>query len=74
MADIQIEGLSRKQAALADIIWACDSKETVENFINSLQGENKREAKTVLELMTLAVWDSIDSIDDQVVEIIESFK
>lgn len=72
--DIQIHGLSRKQVALADIIWACDSRENVESFINSLQGENKKEAQTVFELMSWAVWDSIEEIDPAVTDLINTYK
>jgi hypothetical protein len=72
--EIQIHGLSRKQSALADIIWACDSKENVDSFINSLQGENKKEAQTVFELMSLAVWDAIEEIDPAISELINTYK
>lgn len=72
--NIQIHGLSRKQVALADIIWACDSRENVESFINSLQGENKKEAQTVFELMSWAVWDSIEEIDPAVTDLINTYK
>jgi len=72
--EIQIHGLSRKQSALADIIWACDSKENVDSFINSLQGENKKEAQTVFELMSLAVWDTIEEIDPAISELINTYK
>jgi len=71
---IQIHGLSRKQVALADIIWACDSRENVESFINSLQGDNKKEAQTVFELMALAVWDDIEEIEPAVTDLINSYK
>lgn len=72
--EIQIHGLSRKQAALADIIWACDSRENVESFISSLQGENKKEAQTVFELMSWAVWDSVEEIDPTVKDLINTYK
>lgn len=72
--EIQIHGLSKKQMALADIIWACDCREHVESFINSLQGENKKEAQTVFELMLLAVLDDVETIDDHTVKLIESLK
>jgi hypothetical protein len=72
--EIEIHGLTRKQTALADIIWACDSKENVESFINSLQGDNKKEAQTVFELMSLAVWDSIEEIEPAITDLINTYK
>jgi hypothetical protein len=61
--DIQIQGLNSRQRVLCDIIWACDSKEQVLNFVRSLPTAQKREAEVMVEMMTLAFFDSVDSID-----------
>jgi hypothetical protein len=57
---ITIQGLNKKQRALADIMWSMDGKEEVMGFIRSLQGQNRKEAETVLELMLLAIWDECE--------------
>jgi hypothetical protein len=56
---IEIRGLSPKQMALADIMWAISSKEGVEAFIATLPKAEKRECKSLIELMQLAFMDDI---------------
>lgn len=72
--DIQIEGLSAKQRALADIIWACQSREAVHRFIHSLPANDQAQAHVVLEMMMWAVWDNIDGVDNEVVELLDKFR
>ncbi len=63
MMDIQIEGLTAKQKALCDIIWACDSKEQVVRFVASLPAKDRMEAQSMVEMMTLAFLDTVESTD-----------
>ncbi len=56
---IEIQGLSSKQRALADIMWAISSKEGVDSFISTLPKVDQRECRTVIELMQLAFLDEI---------------
>lgn len=61
--DLEIRGLTAKQKALCDIIWACDSREAVGRFIVSLPAKDRREAETMVEMMTWAFFDTVDSVD-----------
>jgi hypothetical protein len=61
---IVIEGLNKKQKALAEIMWNMDGKQEVLGFISSLQGNNKQEAQTVLELMLWAIWDECEDTQE----------
>ena len=56
---IEIQGLSPKQMALADIMWAISSKEGVDAFIATLPCAEQRECKSLIELMQLAFMDDI---------------
>lgn len=56
---IEIQGLSPKQMALADIMWSISSKEGVEAFIATLPTAEQRECKSLIELMQLAFMDDI---------------
>jgi hypothetical protein len=56
---IEIQGLSPKQMALADIMWAISSKEGVDAFIATLPKAEQRECKSLIELMQLAFMDEI---------------
>jgi hypothetical protein len=62
--DIQIQGFSNKQRALADIMWTMDSRDKVNSFISTLTPKDKREAEVVLEMIILAFTDQIDSVDE----------
>ena len=57
--DIQIHGLSTKQMALADIMWAISSREGVESFISTLPKSDQCDCRTIIELMQLAFADEI---------------
>jgi hypothetical protein len=48
---ITIEGLTKKQRAILDIMWAMDTKEQVEGFIQSLQPADKRDATSLMEIL-----------------------
>lgn len=61
MSIIQIEGLTKRQRALADIMWSMDSPNDVASFIESLPDEQAREARTVMNLM---VWAMLDTVMD----------
>jgi hypothetical protein len=54
---IQIEGLNRRQRAIADILWTFNSRDECRKFISSLQPNWRRDAETVVELMIWAVCD-----------------
>jgi hypothetical protein len=62
--DIEIKGLSTKQMALADIMWAIDSKAGVESFISTLPKKDQLDCRTIIELMQLAFMDEVDSVDE----------
>lgn len=60
---ISIKGFSEKQAVIADLVWALDSKEQVDNFISSLAKEDAKEAKVVVEMILAALFDDIENTD-----------
>jgi hypothetical protein len=53
---ITITGLSRKQRAMADMVWHMTSAE-LESFITSLHPKDSRDARLVVELM---MWAALD--------------
>ena len=69
MIEITLDGLNTRQKVLADMIWACDSKADVENFINCLGTRAlRKEAETIVEMLILATveqaYDGIGSLDE----------
>jgi hypothetical protein len=54
--EFTIEGLNAQQRVLADIIWACETKDKVDAFIRALPTRALRnEARSIVDLMILAV-------------------
>ncbi len=72
--NLQITGLTAKQKALCEIIWACDSQEQVVRFVASLPARDRREAQSMVEMMTWAFFDTVDTVDDSVKSLIDKFR
>ena len=64
MSAIEIQGLTVRQRAIADVLWMMNGKDAVLSFINSLEAETRKDAYTVLNMMVAAVMDEITDIDD----------
>lgn len=69
MIEITIDGLNARQRVLADMIWACDSKADVENFISALGTKAlRREAEVIVEMLIMATveqcYDGIGSMNE----------
>jgi hypothetical protein len=69
---IQIEGLSKRQRAIADVLWLMNSREDAERFITSLEPQTRRDAEIVVQMMILAVIDECDTVDESVKSIIDN--
>ena len=54
---IQINGLTDTQVALLDEMWACDSMEELEEFLETLTAGDQLEAECLQRLVLLAQLD-----------------
>ena len=54
---IQINGLTDTQVALLDEMWACDSMEELEEFLETLTASDQLEAECLQRLVLLAQLD-----------------
>jgi hypothetical protein len=61
---ITIEGLNKKQRALADIMWAMNGREQVTAFIKALHPKDRKDAETVVEMMIISFLDDITDTQD----------
>jgi hypothetical protein len=50
--EYKIEGLSKKQVALLDIMWTLQEPDDVDNFIRSLPPADARMARSLVTLLT----------------------
>jgi hypothetical protein len=67
LSAIEIQGLSRRQRAIADVLWMMNGKAAVLSFINSLEADTRKDAYTVLNMMVAAVMDEITHVDESTV-------
>ncbi len=68
---IQLEGLTRQQYQIADMIWSCENQEDVDRLIRNLPQGYKQDAVTIHQLMIAAVMDQYEGITDDVKECID---
>ena len=71
---IEIQGFTKKQQMLADIIWALDTQDQVQAFIRSLPDADRKQAQVVCEMMILAFMDDVDTVDERTLDIINKAK
>jgi hypothetical protein len=74
VAKVQIQGLNQRQRSLADILWMMNSRADVDRFIGALHPSMRPEAQTVVELMQLAIYDEIETIDPEITKIIDNLR
>jgi hypothetical protein len=69
---IKLQGLTKRQHQIADMIWSCDSQKDLDTLISVMPPEYKQDAVTVHELMLAAVFDQQLEIREDVKELIQS--
>jgi hypothetical protein len=70
---IQIEGLSRQQVLIANRLWALDTIEEVQDYMNNMPKRARGQARVVFELMVAAQLDQVTDTD-LAKEVLESVK
>ena len=71
---ITLQGLTKQQYQLAELLWNCDSQQDVEQLKRSLPAAHKRDAETIHQLMIAAVMDGYDEVTDDVKSVIDSLR
>lgn len=61
---IQIENLTKKQRIICDILWACETKEQVLNFIRALPQAEVPDAIGLYHLMIIETLDQNMDVED----------
>ena len=71
---VQIRGLSKRQRAIADVLWVMNTREDAERFIASLEPQTQQDARTVVEMMQLAIIDECNHVDESTKSIIDNLR
>lgn len=62
---IELQGLTEKQMAFCDIMWAIETMEGVESFISTLPMADQNTCRSLIELMRLSMLDNeVEDFDD----------
>ena len=75
---MEIDGLSRRQKQMLDIMWSLDSKEELYEWINSLKSE--REQRMAHVLLTMLMLEGIDEFIQEMdsypeaIEVLSNFR
>jgi hypothetical protein len=73
---IQIQGLTKRQVLLCQLLWSMEHRDQCDNLIRSLSKEDQLTCKSLMTLMELAYLDQVDDTelaDRAVIEILEKF-
>ena len=71
---ITIEGLTKQQRQIADMIWSCDTQEDVDQLIKNLPKGYKQDAVVIHQMMIAAVMDQHEGITEDVQSVIDRIR
>jgi 23S rRNA C2498 (ribose-2'-O)-methylase RlmM len=71
---ITIQGLTKQQYQIADMIWSCDSQEDVDRLIQNLPVSYKKDAVVIHQMMIAAVMDQYEEITEDVQSVIDRIR
>jgi prephenate dehydratase len=63
---IQLQGLSKQDIQICNLLWNCDSIEDVDRMVAAMPKAYKQRAEVMRELMTAAQLDQLESVDEAV--------
>ena len=63
---IKLEGLSKQDVQICNLLWNCDSIEAVDRMVNAMPPAYKQRAQSMRELMTAAQLDQVEDIDENI--------
>ena len=63
MSVITLDGLTKKQKALAQILWSLASQNELDVFLANLSLQDKRDAELVLEMMVISGQDEVTDVE-----------
>ena len=73
---IQIEGLTKRQVLLCQLLWSIEHRDQCDTLIKSLSREDQLTCRSLMHLMELAYLDQVDDTelaDRAIIEILEKF-
>ena len=63
---ISIEGLSKQDVAICNLLWNCDSIEDVNRMVNAMPPAYKNRAVVMRDLITAAQLDTVEDVHEDI--------
>lgn len=68
---IKLEGLSKQDVAICNLLWNCASVEDVERMVAAMPPEYKQRAQSMRELIVAAELDQVKDIDENITQYLQ---
>ena len=69
---ITLEGLTKQDIQICNLLWNCDSVEAVDAIVKAMPPAYKTRAVVLRELMTAAALDDVITVDDNVKQYLQT--
>jgi hypothetical protein len=69
---ITLQGLSKQDVAICNLLWNCESVEAVEAMVQAMPPEYKSRAVVMRELMTAAQLDTVEDIHEDIAALLHT--
>ena len=68
---IRLEGISKQDVAICNLLWNCASEEDVNRMVAAMPPAYKNRAVTMRELMIAAELDTVEDIDERITALLQ---
>jgi hypothetical protein len=68
---IKLEGLSKQDIQICNLLWNCDSLEAVDAMVQAMPPAYKKRAVVMRELMTAAQLDQVEDIHEDLTQYLQ---
>jgi len=68
---IVLEGLSKKDIEICNLLWNCDTLAAVDAMVNAMPPAYKSRAVVLRELMTAAQLDTVEDIHEDIAQYLQ---
>jgi len=68
---IKLEGLSKQDVQICNLLWNCDSIEAVDAMVAAMPPAYKKRAQSMRELMTAAQLDTVEDVHEDITQYLQ---
>jgi len=68
---IQLQGLSKQDVQICNLLWNCDTVEAVDRMVAAMPPAYKQRAVVMRELMTAATLDQLEDVHEDITALLQ---